>query len=58
MLILIFGSKSGLGDDFGQFDTKTHCFMSLFGQMPLRNVVTMETAKAQDDQTIELCVIC
>ena len=23
MLILIFGSKRGLGDDFGQYDTKT-----------------------------------
>ena len=23
MLILIFGSKSGLGEDFGQYDTKT-----------------------------------
>ena len=23
MLILIFGSKSGFGDDFGQYDTKT-----------------------------------
>ena len=23
MLILIVGSKSGLGDDFGQYDTKT-----------------------------------
>ena len=23
VLILIFGSKSGLGDDFGQYDTKT-----------------------------------
>ena len=33
MLILISGSKSGFGDDFGQYDTKTiilHPFLALF----------------------------
>ena len=31
MLIFIFGSKSGFGDDFGQYDTKTiifRCFLA------------------------------
>ena len=31
MLILIFGSKSGFDDDFGQYDTKTiilRCFLA------------------------------
>ena len=48
MLILISGSKSGFGDDFGQYDTKTtvlHPFLALFGQAPLRYSVVMATPK-------------
>ena len=50
MMILIFGSKSGFGDDFGQYDTKNHYFMSLFGQTPLKNSVAMATPKVPGDQ--------
>ena len=53
MLIFISGSKVVLGDDFGQYDIKKHCFMSffaVFGQTPPRNSVTMATAKVPDDQ--------
>ena len=42
MLILIFGSKSGFGDDFGQSDRKKLYFTSLFGNTPLRNRGTPE----------------
>ena len=52
MLILIFGSKSGFGDHFGQYDTKTIILRPFFGQMPLRNNVVMATPKAQGDQKL------
>ena len=60
MLILIFGPKSGFGDDFGQYDTKKHHFMSLFGQMPLRNSIAMATPKVPGDQKLlqKGCVMC
>ena len=45
MLILIFGSKSDLGDDFGQYDTKTIILRLFFGQAPLRNSVVMAILK-------------
>ena len=52
MLILILGSKSGLGDDFGQYDTKTIILCRFFGQMPLRDSVAMATPKIPGDQKL------
>ena len=52
MLILISGSKSGFGDDFGQYDKKKHYFTSLFGQTPLRNSVAMATPKVLGDKKL------
>ena len=52
MLILIFGSKSGLGDDFGQYDTKTIILRPFFGQTPLKNSVAMTTPKVPGDQKL------
>ena len=52
MLILIFGSKGGSGDNLEQYDTKKHYFMSLFGQTPLRNSITMATPKVPGDQKL------
>ena len=52
MLIPIFGSKCGFGDDFGQYDTKAHYFTSIFGQTPLRNSVVMATPKVAGDQKL------
>ena len=51
MLVLIFGSKSGFEDDFGQYDTKT-IFTSLFGQTPLSNSIAMATPKVSGDQKL------
>ena len=47
-----FGSKSGFGDDFGQYDTKTITLLPLFGQTPLRNSVVMATPKVPGDQKL------
>ena len=62
MLVLIFGSKSGLGNDFGESDTKKTllhvAFYCLFGQTPLRNNITMATAKVPDDQNLFEIVCC
>ena len=57
MMILIFGSKSGLGNDFGQYDTKTIILCSFwgcfsFGQTPLRNSIVMATPKVPGDQKL------
>ena len=52
MLILIFGSKSDLGNDFGQYDTKTIILCSLFGQMPLRYNVVIVTLKVPGNQNL------
>ena len=52
MLILIFGSKSDLGDDFGQYNTKTIILRPLFGQTPLRYSVVMATPKVPGDQKL------
>ena len=52
MLILIFGSKSSFGDDFGQYDKKTIILGLLFGQTPLRNSVVMATPKVAGDQKL------
>ena len=52
MLILIFGSKSGLGDDFGQYDTKTIILRLFFGQTPLRNSIAMATPEVRGDQKL------
>ena len=53
MLILIFGSTSGFGNDFGQSDAQQkHYFSSRFGQTPLRNKITMATPKVPGDQKL------
>ena len=56
MLILISGSKSGFGDDFGQYDTKTIILHPLlvffFGQTPLRNNVVMGSPKVPGNQKL------
>ena len=52
MLILILGSKSGFGDDFRQYDTKTIILRRFFGQTPLRNSVAMATPKILGDQKL------
>ena len=59
MLILIAGSKSGFGDDFGRYDTKTIILRCIFGQKPLRNSVAMATDKIPGDQKLfKGCGIC
>ena len=52
MLILIFRSKSGFGDDFRQYDSKAIILCLLFGQTPLRNSVVMATPKVPGDQKL------
>ena len=52
MLILILGSKSGFGDDFGQYDTKNLYFIPVFGVFPLRNSVVMPTPKVPGNQKL------
>ena len=53
ILIFIFGRKVGFEDDFGQSDTQEkHYFTPLLEQMPLRNSITMATAKIPGDQKV------
>ena len=52
MPILNVGSKTGFEDDFRQSDTKNHYFRSLFGQMPLRNSITMAKFRVSGDQKL------
>ena len=52
MLILIFGSKSGFGDDFRQYDTKPIILCLFFVQTPLRNSTVMVTAEVLSDQKL------
>ena len=52
MLILIFGSKSCFGDDYGQYDTKTIILRPLFSQTPLRNSAVMATPKVPGEQKL------
>ena len=52
ILILIFGLKSGFGDDFGQYDTKTIILCHFFDQTPLRNSVAMASPKVPGDQKL------
>ena len=52
MLILILSSKSGFGDDFGQYDTKTIILRPFFVQTPLRNSVVMATPEVPGDQKL------
>ena len=57
MLILIFGSKSGFGDDFGQSDTNTIILRRFFGQ-PLRNNVAQQRLRFQVmNSYLKVCVI-
>ena len=48
MLILLFDSISGFGDNFGQYDTKA----IIFGQIPVRNSIAMATPKVPSDQKL------
>ena len=52
MLVLILGSKSGFGDDFGQYDTKTIILCHILAKTPLRNSVAMATPKIPGDQKL------
>ena len=56
MVILISGSISSFGDDFGQYDTKTiilHLFLAVFFcQVPLRNSVVVATPKVPGNQKL------
>ena len=49
MLILTFGSQSGLGDNIRQYDTKSFILHPLFGQNPFRNSIVMATPKVPGD---------
>ena len=49
MLTLIFGSKSGFGNDFRQYDTKTIILHLFFGQTPFSNSIVMATPKVPGD---------
>ena len=51
-MILIYGSKSGLGDNFGQYGTKTIILCLFFGQTPFRNSVVMATPKVPGDKKL------
>ena len=54
MLILIYGSKSGFGDDLGQYDTKTTIlqpFLAFF-QVPRRNNAVREAPKVPGNQKL------
>ena len=48
ILDLIFGSKSGFGDDFAQ----KPLFYAAFGQTPVRNSVVIATPKVPGDQKL------
>ena len=59
MLILMAGSKSGFGDDFGQYDKKNIILRRIFDQTPLKHSVVMTTPKIPGDQNYLIgCVIC
>ena len=50
MLILIFGSKSGFGDDFGQYDTKTIILRRFLAKHLLE--IVLATPKIPGDQKL------
>ena len=52
MLILILSSKSGFGDDSGQYDEKVIILCLFFGQPPLRNSIVMATTKVPGEQKL------
>ena len=52
MLILIFGSKSGFRDDFGQYEPKPIILRPLLGRMPLRYSIVMAKPKVPVDQKL------
>ena len=47
MLILIFGSKSGFEDDFGQYDTKTIILRRFLAQRLLDIAVPWQHLRSQ-----------
>ena len=50
MLILIFGSRSGFGDDFGQYDTKTIILRRFLSKRLVE--IAMTTPKVPGDQEL------
>ena len=52
MMILILSSKSGFGDDFGQYDTKPLFYVLFFGLTLPRNSVAMAPPKISGDQKL------
>ena len=55
MLIFIFGSKSGRGDDFGQHDTKTIISRRFLAKRLLEIALPWQHLRSQ---VIKGCVIC
>ena len=47
MLILIVGSKSSLGDDFGQYDTKTSILRSFSAKCLLETALLWQHLRSQ-----------
>ena len=47
MLILIFDSKSGFGDDFGQYDTKTIILRRFLAKRVLQIVLPWQRLRSQ-----------
>ena len=52
MVILIFGSKSGFGDDFGQYDTKTIILRRFLAKRLLEIAFPWQTPKIPGDQKL------
>ena len=53
ILILIFASKSGLGDDFGQYDTKTIILRRSFAKRLLEIVLPWQHLRCHDQKLFE-----
>ena len=59
MLILIFGSKSGFGDDSGQYDTKTIILRLCLTERLLEIALTWQQLRPQVIKNyLKECVIC
>ena len=58
MLILIFGSKSGVGEDFGQSDTKTIILLRFLAKRLLEIALPWQHLRSQVIKTyLKGCVI-
>ena len=59
MLILICGSKSGFGDDFGQYDTKTIILCHFLAKRLLEIALLWQHLRSQVIKNyLKGCVIC